>query len=469
MAKPAETASAGMEKGELRKLLKFARREPVHMAFALGGDGKAVLQMDKRKQPRVLERMLKESEDTRNHRFGTVSVNPEFPQLARFTVNKSSAGMARRLVIALKGTGFRYVEIGLEDGSEVESAQGEEEDAELFGGHGEDEDDDEEEEERDAEERPRVGRSQEPDAGHAPDTPDADTPDADTPDAATSGPAPPASQTPAQQSANPNDPLNTPQVNWPDPLKTPQPDQAPPDAAALTRTLTSLVKRMLAVIAADPSQKVALAELATDAQVSLKHGDLDKAAAGIDVLREALDPAPDAQQAGAEDAPNARPPGDAPGETPGNASGPGRGDDAPASAAPPSGAAVQRYHKSRTAWIATRLKVDAEIRKLNAEVVGANDADEFGDDLETKFSAAVAPVLEILDESLADALEQAARAGSAAESEDYIRQARATIDRYIQFVSSNKVIADLDNNPFVPLAIGKTLNATLSTLSSMIR
>ena len=115
MAKAAESAPASMDRGELRKLLKFALREPVHVAFALGGDGKALLQMDKKKQPRALEKALKEdAPDSRNHRFGTVSVDPQKPQLARFTVNKSSAGMARKLVIALKGTGFRYVEIALD-------------------------------------------------------------------------------------------------------------------------------------------------------------------------------------------------------------------------------------------------------------------------------------------------------------------------------------------------------------------
>ena len=113
MAKDAENAPASMDLGQLRTLLKLARREPVHVAFALGGDGKAMLQMDKKKKPRALEKLLKDVAESRNHRFGTLSIDPESPNLARFTVNKSSAGMARKLVIALKGTGMRYVEIAL--------------------------------------------------------------------------------------------------------------------------------------------------------------------------------------------------------------------------------------------------------------------------------------------------------------------------------------------------------------------
>ena len=487
MAKAAESAPASMDRGELRKLLKFALREPVHVAFALGGDGKAVLQMDKRKQPRALEKALKEDADTKNHRFGTVVVNPEFPTLARFIVNKPSSGMARKLVIALKGTGFRYVEIGLEDGSAVESAQGEEEDAELFGHQGAEDEDDDEEEDEGAGERSRRAPPARPrlDVADAADS---------QPDSAPADPdAEPAPAGAAPQSADPTDPLNTPQVNWPDPLKAqqaaadPAANQGPPDAATLTRTLTGLVKRMLGVIAADPGQKVALTEFATDAQVSLKRGDLEQAAAGIEILREALDPAPDAtagpntsdpgpapsgQQAGpADNASPDQPAPDQPAAADGQPNGPASAADAGAdpSAAPPSPAAVQRYHKSRTAWVATRLKVDAELRKLNAEIMAANDENEFGDDLETNFSAAVAPVLTTLDESLAQALDQAARAGSAAESAQYIQQARATIDRYTQYVSSNKIISELDDNPFVKLAIGKTLNATLSTLSAMMR
>ena len=45
---------------------------------------------------------------------------------------------------------------------------------------------------------------------------------------------------------------------------------------------------MLVVIAKDPTQRAALTEMATDAQASIKRGDVAQASAGIDILREAI-------------------------------------------------------------------------------------------------------------------------------------------------------------------------------------
>ena len=48
------------------------------------------------------------------------------PTLVKFMLNKAVTSMARRLVKTLKGTGFRKVQILLEDGSPVEVAADEE-------------------------------------------------------------------------------------------------------------------------------------------------------------------------------------------------------------------------------------------------------------------------------------------------------------------------------------------------------
>ncbi len=120
----------GMELAELKRHLRLAKAEPIQVAFALGGDGKAVLQMHKRKPGRALERELKETApDSRNHRWGTASVSPDEPKLVRIMINKAASGMARRLVLALKGTGFNKVKLVLEDGTE-EGAEGEPEEQE---------------------------------------------------------------------------------------------------------------------------------------------------------------------------------------------------------------------------------------------------------------------------------------------------------------------------------------------------
>jgi len=61
--------------------------------LVIGGDGKAIIQIEKMKQPRTIERTLKtDAPDSKNHRFGTVYVDPEEPKLAQFIVNKASGG-----------------------------------------------------------------------------------------------------------------------------------------------------------------------------------------------------------------------------------------------------------------------------------------------------------------------------------------------------------------------------------------
>jgi hypothetical protein len=92
---------AGLDKAELKKFLKMSRkRGPMNMAFAIGGDGKAIIQIEKIKPPRTIERTLKsDAPDSKNHRFGTVYVDPEEPKLAQFVVNKAGGGLARKLIV----------------------------------------------------------------------------------------------------------------------------------------------------------------------------------------------------------------------------------------------------------------------------------------------------------------------------------------------------------------------------------
>src|SRR3954454_21606103 len=130
MAKSAQP-QVGMEKAELRTHIKLARRAPVHIAFALGGDGKAIVMMDKRKQPRAILKELKEqAAEARNHRFGQIMFDPEDPKVARITVDKAASGMARNLVVAFKGTGVKQIQLMTEDGEAFDSALNEEDEEE---------------------------------------------------------------------------------------------------------------------------------------------------------------------------------------------------------------------------------------------------------------------------------------------------------------------------------------------------
>jgi hypothetical protein len=108
----------GPDRGELKRLLILARKEPVNAAFALGVDNRAVIMLDKHRQPRALEKDLEDAyPDSKNPRFGTVDVPPDDPALARFTVNKASPGIAKRIALALRGTGIKKVRVVLEDGT----------------------------------------------------------------------------------------------------------------------------------------------------------------------------------------------------------------------------------------------------------------------------------------------------------------------------------------------------------------
>src|SRR3954454_23500466 len=289
---------AGLDKAELKKFLKMSRkRGPMNMALAIGGDGKAIIQIEKMKQPRTIERTLKtDAPDSKNHRFGTVYVDPEEPKLAQFIVNKASGGMARKLIVQLKGTGFTKVKLLTEDGAVCEEDEGEDEEVV-------DQDDDQEDE-------------------------------LETADARDSMPVKPTLEMPQDATA--------PEETHATGLDIPPDGQdgaAQPDAQTLTKELTGLVKQMLTVIAADPSQKAALTELATDAQANLKGGDLRQAAASIDILRQAIELSGGTASSGAS---------------------------ATSGSADP--ALLQKLQKSRAAWTATRARIDGELQKLNKAI-----------------------------------------------------------------------------------------------------
>ena len=215
-----------------------------------------------------------------------------------------------------------------------------------------------------------------------------------------------------------------------------------PAPAALTAELTALVKQMMTVIAGNPAQKATLTQLATTAQASLKQGNLQQAQAAIANLQQAL--------TGAASAGAAVQNGAAPG----------------APAADP--AATQKLQKSQQIWTATRAKIDAELQKLSKAVLAAAEGEDIAQGLEQQFTSAVEPVLQTLDDSLSDALSKAAAATDPAERQKQTQQAQALIAKYQQFVAGNPIISHLDKNPFVPLAIEKTLTATITALSASV-
>ena len=453
-----------METSELRKFLRFAKAEPVNIAMALDGGGKAILVCHKRRQPRALEKELKEEEGSKMHRFGTLTVDPLQPKLARFVINRAGAGLARKLIKTLKGTGFNRVEIVLEDGTPVEGDQGEEEEEEeqyqedMKGQHGDEED---EEGEEDQEGGGKAGQTRNPEIEQ---------------------------EQPAQAQAYPEQPAGQdPPAGYPAGDQQPGPDPNQPDPAALAKELTQLVRQMMKVIASDPSQKAGLAELATDAQASLKRGDLEQAAAGIDIFRQAMGGTSDTTPqppAGGEDATApadveaAAPQEDAPdqsAQTYESESAPSEqeeGEQGEGQDGAEEDAHVKRRRrqmgKSLSAWTATRARIDKDLEKLRKQIEASHDDNEFGDDLSDSLTEALQPVLESLDEGLERILAQAAKAKRREEHEKLQQEAMEAIKRLTASLQNHPVILHVDANPFVPMQLGKTLTATLQTLGGIM-
>ena len=404
--------AVGSDKAELKKWLNRAATNPVHMAFIFGKDGKAVVKLDGMKPGRALEKSLQDGmPDAKNGRFGTVQIDSTDPDTVKFIVNKAVSGAARKLTMALKGSGFAKVEIVLEDGTSVETAAG-----------GADGDED--------------GAPAPPNLDGAPAPPNLDG----APAAPNLGSAPAAPEPPA----TPDKPA-APVV--------PPPPSAPADPAALTVRLTALVKQMMGAIQADPSRKAALAGLAGQIQANLKGGDLAQAASGLEALSAALGAGAGAA-APAPPAPAAPAP---PQPTP----------------APPAGKSAHGvgspvFAKARTAWEAARQKVEEDVGKLHSAMTSTYQGHGFSADLDKYFKAKIDPVLAQLDSTLTQKLDEVTSNTDPAKHTQLVQEAKQMVAGIESFVTNDKLIANLDDNPFIPLAIQKTLTATLGALSKAI-
>ncbi len=139
-----------------------------------------------------------------------------------------------------------------------------------------------------------------------------------------------------------------------------------------------------------------------------------------------------------------------------------------AGAAATAGAAAL-YVKSRTAWIAARAKVESEIAKLRGALSSAYQGHGAATELEKAFQTRVESMLDALDDSLAEKLDEVNKALDPGQRAQRVQEAQQIMQRYQSYVAGEPLIAKLDANPFVPVAIEKTLTATLSALSKAVR
>ena len=235
----------------------------------------------------------------------------------------------------------------------------------------------------------------------------------------------------------------------PPPPPPPPPAPAPPAAAPtlslgeLQKELMALVPRIAPTAGDNAALKAEWMKLAGDANGNLKANDLTLAATTIKLLGDKLR---------------------------GGAAGQSSTAKAAASSAPPPGTAAGAvvYAKSRLAWIAARQRMTSDIEKLRSELANTYKDAGLAAEVEKSYHSVVAPLLESLDESLADKLDDATNATDPTQRAKLVAEAREIMVRYEEALK-NPVIADLDGNPFVPLTIQKTLSATLTGLSAAIR
>jgi hypothetical protein len=208
---------------------------------------------------------------------------------------------------------------------------------------------------------------------------------------------------------------------------------------------------MIGLIAQDPSQQNTLRGAAQQAQATLKGGDLNAASDQIETLRKMIDGW----------APN--------GATQTNANGNGAAQNGGSAAAQPDPAAAPAIAKARTAWLATRQKVEGDLDKLHSAFGSAFKGHEQEEQISKAFRARVETVLNTLDEELAHTLDAVNNARDVNERQQMVEQAKGLLQKYQQHVSTDPTIAALDSNPFVPLSVQRTMNTTIGALMSSIR
>jgi hypothetical protein len=125
------------------------------------------------------------------------------------------------------------------------------------------------------------------------------------------------------------------------------------------------------------------------------------------------------------------------------------------------------YTKASLAWQAALKKVRADVGRLTKAMV-----DEFAGEVHAGRAVQAAErvrlSLGVFDESLAEVLDQALNAETPEARQERHDAAAKMIRTYRARLDADPLIALLDANPFVPVAIHKTLATTLSTLESKL-
>jgi hypothetical protein len=147
--------------------------------------------------------------------------------------------------------------------------------------------------------------------------------------------------------------------------------------------------------------------------------------------------------------------GDAGGDAPGTPGGTG------------TGTSLVALQQTRLGWEKTRNTIQSELKKLEASIVEACQADEEVG-AETIDLTRLNRIMDRLDTRLIAKLDEALNAQEPALRAQLNQQAKAIVGEYMAFVNEDPLMADVDDSGFVAVAVRKTALASLTLLSSKL-
>lgn len=125
------------------------------------------------------------------------------------------------------------------------------------------------------------------------------------------------------------------------------------------------------------------------------------------------------------------------------------------------------YAKARLSWLEARQQVSADLKKLEKAILEAYQGSEVFNEAQAA-TRQLDAVLKTLDESLADKLDEGLNAADPAARSRINSQASALIGKYLRFIHTNPLMAEIDDNPFVPLNTQETLSSMLRDLDRQL-
>ena len=125
------------------------------------------------------------------------------------------------------------------------------------------------------------------------------------------------------------------------------------------------------------------------------------------------------------------------------------------------------YSQARLVWAATRARIQAELKTLESAVLEHYAGQAALPEIKRSVRK-LDGVMELFDDSLSDALDQALKAEDGGGKQQLHDEVCAILDRYQRYLTTEPIVTALDSNPFVPIKVQATLSASLSTLKAKI-